>query len=82
MVNCLKENISAKQSGTRRSRPWISFGSTLRTAVKIRTSWKTELAYYLKALLGHSACKTSEIYTHVSNKALGKIRSPLDDLDL
>ncbi|MBL0036569.1 MAG: hypothetical protein IPP26_12595 [Flavobacteriales bacterium] len=26
--------------------------------------------------------KEDEIYTHVSTKAIGKIRSPLDDLDL
>jgi hypothetical protein len=29
-----------------------------------------------------SVCLTSENYAHVSNKALGNIRSPLDDLDL
>jgi site-specific recombinase XerD len=37
---------------------------------------------YIQTLLGHSSSKTTEIYTHVSIKALGKIRSPLDDLDL
>ncbi|MEO5600645.1 MAG: site-specific integrase [Cyclobacteriaceae bacterium] len=37
---------------------------------------------YIQALLGHSSSKTTEIYTHVTTKALDKIRSPLDDLDL
>jgi integrase/recombinase XerD len=37
---------------------------------------------YIQTLLGHSSSsKTTEIYTHVSTKAIGKIRSPLDDLD-
>lgn len=37
---------------------------------------------YIQTLLGHSSSKTTEIHTHVSTKALGKIHSPLDDLDL
>jgi integrase/recombinase XerD len=37
---------------------------------------------YIRTLLGHSSSKTTEIYTHVSTKAIGKIRSPLDNLDL
>jgi site-specific recombinase XerD len=32
--------------------------------------------------LGHASSKTTEIYTHVSTKNLGKIRSPLDNLNL
>lgn len=33
---------------------------------------------YIQELLGHKDCKTTEIYTHVFNKHLRKIRSPLD----
>ncbi len=35
---------------------------------------------YIQALLGHQSVKTTEIYTHVSARALGRIRSPLDFL--
>jgi len=33
---------------------------------------------YIQELLGHKSSKTTEIYTHVSNKDLAKIQSPLD----
>jgi len=33
---------------------------------------------YIQKLLGHGSSKTTEIYTHVSSKDLGKIRSPFD----
>ena len=37
---------------------------------------------YIQELLGHKQSKTTEIYTHVSNKNLVKIKSPLDNLDI
>jgi site-specific recombinase XerD len=37
---------------------------------------------YIQSLLGHNSSKTTEVYTHVTTKAFGKIRSPLDNLDL
>ncbi len=35
---------------------------------------------YIQELLGHKSSKTTEVYTHVSNKDLSKIKSPLDRL--
>ncbi|TRX63177.1 tyrosine-type recombinase/integrase [uncultured Carboxylicivirga sp.] len=35
---------------------------------------------HIQTLLGHSSSKTTEIYTHVSNKQLNKITNPLDEL--
>lgn len=35
---------------------------------------------YIQELLGHSSSKITEIYTHVSEKKLGNITSPLDNL--
>lgn len=37
---------------------------------------------YIQELLGHSSSKTTEIYTHVSNKMLIQIISPMDELDI
>ena len=35
---------------------------------------------YIQEILGHRSSKTTEIYTHVSIRHIGRIKSPLDDL--
>jgi integrase/recombinase XerD len=35
---------------------------------------------YIQELLGHKSSKTTEIYTHVTENSIQKIRSPFDDL--
>lgn len=35
---------------------------------------------YIQELLGHKSSKTTEIYTHVTDKSIQRIRTPFDDL--
>ena len=35
---------------------------------------------YIQNLLGHESIKTTEIYTHITNKGLDQIDNPLDDM--
>ena len=37
---------------------------------------------YIQEILGHKSSKTTEIYTHVSTKYIGKIQSPFDDMNI
>lgn len=37
---------------------------------------------YIQALLGHQSVRTTEVYTHVSAKGIGQVRSPLDFLNM
>ena len=52
----------------------------------LRHSYATHLLecgtdmYFIQRLLGHKDIKTTEVYAKVSNRQLGSIKSPLDDL--
>jgi site-specific recombinase XerD len=37
---------------------------------------------YIQEILGHSSPKTTMLYTHVSGKRLGEVRSPVEDMDI
>jgi len=37
---------------------------------------------YIQEILGHKSSRTTEIYTHVSDRSLQKIKSPFDDLNI
>ncbi len=37
---------------------------------------------YIQEMLGHSSSRTTEIYTHITQKGFDQIKSPMDNLDL
>lgn len=37
---------------------------------------------YIQSLLGHSSCKTTEIYTHITNKGFDQIKNPMDKIEI
>jgi len=71
--NILKK--SAKKAGIRKTV----------TPHMLRHSFATHLLEqgtdlrYIQELLGHGSSKTTEIYTHVSKKAIDQIKNPMDD---
>jgi integrase/recombinase XerD len=58
------------------------------TAHSLKHSFATHLLEsgvelrYVQELLGHKSSKTTDVYTHVSNKELSKIKNPLDSLQI
>jgi site-specific recombinase XerD len=73
VANILKK--SAKKAGIRK----------IVTPHMLRHSFATHLLEqgtdlrYIQELLGHESSKTTEIYTHVSKKAIDKIINPIDE---
>jgi site-specific recombinase XerD len=54
---------------------------TLRHIVFLLIFWKAvQILRYIQELLGHKSSKTTEIYIHVSEKDIARIRSSLDTI--
>jgi integrase/recombinase XerD len=74
LQNVLKHNLAKTEIRKPVSLHWL------------RHSYATHLlengtdVRYIQEILGHSSSKTTEIYTHVSNKSIQRIVSPFDSL--
>ena len=71
----------------------LSFNDLLRGKIQkvcilLRHTYATHLhkggteIRYIQELLGHQSSRTTEIYTHVSNREIKEIRSPIEDMDI
>jgi hypothetical protein len=49
--------------------------------IKITNKQTETDLWYIQKLFDHKSSKTTEFYTHVSNKSLSSITSPLDNLN-
>ncbi len=51
---------------------------------RVWDNWSVDLYYFERArkITGHKSSKTTAIYTHVRNTDMGKIKSPLDNLQM
>jgi len=55
---------------------------TLRHSLATHLLENGEDIRYIQKLFGHKVLKTTEIYTHITQRGMDKIKSPLDDINL